>query len=60
MKMPMPPPPLLSVMEEISGDAKRLLDILSKTGEDEHYLAWDKLRYKEPPEGLTHEEWWTG
>lgn len=22
------------------------------------YLHWDKLRYKEPPDGLTHEEWW--
>lgn len=22
------------------------------------YLHWDKLIYREPPEGLTHEEWW--
>lgn len=24
------------------------------------YLPWDKLRYKTPPEGLSHEEWWLG
>ncbi|OHB68714.1 MAG: filamentation induced by cAMP protein fic, partial [Planctomycetes bacterium RBG_13_63_9] len=22
------------------------------------YIHWDKLRYKEPPEGLSHPEWW--
>jgi hypothetical protein len=22
------------------------------------YLPWDKLRYRQPPEGLSHEEWW--
>lgn len=22
------------------------------------YIHWDKLRHLEPPEGLTHEEWW--
>ncbi len=24
------------------------------------YLHWDDLRYRKPPEGLTHEEWWLG
>ena len=24
------------------------------------YLHWHKLRYYEPPEGLTHEQWWFG
>ena len=24
------------------------------------YLHWDELRHRQPPEGLSHEEWWTG
>jgi Fic family protein len=24
------------------------------------YLHWDKLRHLDPPEGLSHEEWWVG
>jgi Fic family protein len=24
------------------------------------YPHWDKLRHLDPPEGLTHEEWWSG
>lgn len=23
------------------------------------YIHWDRLRYRTPPEGVTHEEWWT-
>ncbi len=26
---------------------------------DGRYLHWDELRFREPPEGLTVEEWWT-
>ena len=26
--------------------------------EDERYLHWDDLRFRKPPEGFTHEEWW--
>jgi Fic family protein len=25
-----------------------------------HYLHWDELRYREPPPGLSAEEWWVG
>lgn len=27
---------------------------------DGRYFHWDELRYRKPPEGLTHEEWWLG
>lgn len=27
---------------------------------DGRYLHWDDLRHREPPEGLTREEWWAG
>jgi len=60
MKMPMPPPDFATTMEAMTGDPNRLFDILAATPADDDYLAWDKLRYKEPPSGLTHEEWWFG
>ena len=22
------------------------------------YQPWDKIRYREPPTGMSHEEWW--
>lgn len=40
-------------MEDLANDAKRLLDLISKAGDDDEYLPWDKLRYKTPPAGLT-------
>ena len=27
---------------------------------DQRYLHWDELRFRKPPIGLTHEEWWFG
>lgn len=60
MKTPMPPPPLARVMDDLASDAQRLLDLISRAGDDDEYLPWDKLRYKTPPEGLTHEQWWAG
>jgi Fic family protein len=27
---------------------------------DGRYLHWDELRFRKPPEGLTHEDWWVG
>lgn len=24
----------------------------------QRYMPWDQLRYRRPPEGLTHEDWW--
>jgi len=50
---------LSSLLSGIGSD--RLFEVVrSGVVEDANdYLHWDKLRYKEPPAGLTHEEWWT-
>ena len=39
-----------------------MMEILSRTKDSatSEYLPWDKLRYRTPPEGLNHEEWWLG
>lgn len=40
--------------------AAEILIALRRTRVDGKYLHWDKLRYLEPPEGLSAEEWWFG
>jgi hypothetical protein len=32
---------------------------VSPTLPDGRYLHWDQLRHRQPPAGLTIEEWWT-
>ncbi len=27
---------------------------------DGRYLHWDEIRFRKPPEGLTHQDWWLG
>ena len=42
---------------------ERLMKILQAVTDltcDGRYLHWDELRFRKPPEGLTHEDWWVG
>lgn len=60
MKTPAPPPPFDELMTALRKDPDRFMAVLT-TGEvldDRDYLDWDKLRYKAPPDGMSHEEWW--
>ncbi len=57
MKIPLSPPPLVGLLEQI----KEFEKVLGRDPLIEgRYLHWDQLRHREPPEGLSHEEWWTG
>lgn len=62
MKTPMPPPKFDAMMREHKEDLTGLFEVLDRMGPDgdDEYLTWEKLRYKEPPSGLTHEQWWLG
>ncbi|MFD9880018.1 Fic family protein [Streptomyces alboflavus] len=63
MRRPMPPPPADETMKLIvEAEPEKLARILTTpgAGPTDAYLPWDKLRYKNPPDGLTHEEWWAG
>lgn len=63
MRRPMPPPPPDETMRLIvESQPEKLSKILTApgAGPTDPYLPWDKLRYKNPPDGLTHEEWWAG
>ncbi|MBI5041775.1 MAG: Fic family protein [Gammaproteobacteria bacterium] len=58
MKMPLTPPPFERLFMDL---LRRNPDqALRATGPlvDGRYLHWDELRHRNPPEGLTHEDWW--
>lgn len=64
MRRPMPPPNPEASMQTVMDSAKsdKLSKILTAPGggPSDPYLPWDKIRFKTPPEGLSHEEWWAG
>ena len=60
LKIPVPPPPLNELIRNLAG-AERFLSVLGQVQSSAmagEYLAWDKLRHKQPPGDLNHEEWW--
>jgi Fic family protein len=57
MKIPQSPPNLHKLVLSDPNLLEKLSRLLSEGAED-RYLHWDELRFRTPPEGLTHEEWW--
>jgi len=57
MRFPKPPP---TVTDESWRELPDGLDpfAMGPTLDDGRYLHWDKLRHREPPEGLSVEQWW--
>lgn len=60
MKIPAPPPPLSELLArvEAAGRFGAVAHAALRLDTASTYLPWDKLRFKTPPEGLSHEEWW--
>ena len=60
MHIPLKPPALADIITTIDRD--RLLDVLSTGAQSARgaggYPHWDKIIHLEPPDGLTHQEWW--
>jgi Fic family protein len=57
MRVPAPPPdwdPLFARAVDEMGASS----LFGGELDDPDYLAWDKVRFKEPPAGLTPEQWW--
>lgn len=47
------------MFEEFMKEPEQLVRLLSPTAtDDSRYFHWDELRHREPPDGLTHREWW--
>jgi Fic family protein len=55
------PPTVAEIFEKLQDPGKALdsyIKISAEGPSSKGYLDWDKMRHLEPPEGLTHEEWW--
>lgn len=62
MKKPETPPPFWKLMKSLP-KPDRLIEILQAVASpttDGRYRHWDDLKYRKPPEGLTHQDWWFG
>ena len=57
MKKPQTPPAFDDLMRNL--EVGQLPHLISEV-DLSNYLHWDELRYRTPPEGLTHREWWLG
>src|SRR5579872_2718325 len=62
MRIPQKPPSFEQTMAKLANPQKLLLIHQAVAGPDSEgrFLHWDELRFRKPPEGLTHEEWWWG
>jgi Fic family protein len=59
MRKPQAPPSLMDLLAAKAKDPEFLLRVLGghNAGADK-YMPWDELRWRPPPDGLSHEEWW--
>ncbi len=63
MRMPVPPPDVDHLVAEAARDGRLANVVLHAAGQApgrDPYLPWDQLRHRQPPEGLTVQEWWLG
>ena len=62
MKLPQRPPPRNALFAGVTDPETYLRMIRAVPGPTVagKYLHWDKLRYRDPPEGLTLPQWWLG
>ena len=64
MQIPVTPPNAEQLLSALLSDDKnkafRLYTDSSITDSRGRYLHWEKMRFLDPPEGLTRELWWTG
>lgn len=59
MKIPTQPPILGEILDNMDFDAlERVITSSVKASQDGQYRHWDEIRYRQPPEGLSREEWW--
>ena len=58
MKLPLTPPDIKALLSNLSGiDIANAIQNRSQVL-DNHYLHWDQIRHRTPPDGLTTESWW--
>lgn len=61
MKQPRQPKPFAQILADLRPeDLERLLGRQVGPLVGTHYLHWDELRHRTPPEGISHDLWWLG
>jgi len=60
MKQPLTPKPFHELLAENREKFLAVLEPRLGPTVGGRYEHWDRLRRREPPEGLTHEQWWLG
>jgi len=60
MKLPMPAPDFSGLMEKYGESFLKILNAGIGPEVNGVYEHWDKVRHRQPPEGLNVEEWWLG
>jgi len=61
MKVPMPPPSIEEIQRELAKNPRAFVKLLTDnplSGAMPEYLPWDKVRFKTPPRGMSHRQWW--
>jgi Fic family protein len=60
MKIPVTPKSLSELLRQESENLSKILSASIGPTPIGRYLHWDNLRHRDPPEGLTNEQWWAG
>ena len=60
MRKPLAPPEITQLLAKTPPDRFPLIFPEGGILVAGKYVHWDNLRHRQPPEGLTHEEWWLG
>jgi Fic family protein len=60
MKLPVTPKSLSELLRQESENLSKILSASIGPTPIGRYLHWDNLRHRDPPEGLTNEQWWAG
>ena len=55
--MPQTPPDIKELILSEPNLFEKIERVLTEPGQEE-YFHWDELRFRPPPKGLTHQEWW--
>lgn len=62
MKIPQAPPSFRKLMAGIEKPEQmvKVFQAVEHSTHEGRYFHWDELRFRKPPEGLTHQDWWLG
>jgi len=62
MRIPQTPPSFRKLMAGMEKPEQmvKVFQAVENSTHDGRYLHWDELRFRKPPEDLTHQDWWLG